>query len=154
MQDIANKKRKHKRGQTFLGGPECVNCGPCERYASSGKCVVCQSKARKKHEAKQPKNFRDKYKSRYPKSSRVRQALGISHAILKLLENLHGQKCAICGGSPKFPRARLCVDHDHKTGHFRGLLCGHCNTGLGLFKDSPAILRKAIDYLENNEWSL
>jgi hypothetical protein len=109
---------------------------------------------RRNYDAKQPKGFRNKYKSRYPKSSRTRQALGITHADLKRLEENQTGRCAICGGEPKFPRVRLCVDHDHATGQFRGLLCGHCNTALGLFKDNPETLRKAAEYLENNGWAL
>lgn len=51
-------------------------------------------------------------------------------------------KCAICGSS-----YRLHIDHDHKTGQLRGLLCHFCNTGLGHFRDSPERLRAAIAYL-------
>ena len=40
------------------------------------------------------------------------------------------------------------IDHDHKTGIIRGVLCKSCNTGLGLFKDNPEILREAARYLE------
>ena len=144
---------RHKRGAT-LSGDVCLKCGSVVRYVSNGKCVSCSKEIRQRYNAKQPKGFRNKYKSRYPKSSRTRQALGISHAGLKQLENNHKGRCAICDGEPKFPRVRLCVDHDHITGYFRGLLCGHCNTALGMFKDRPELLRKAADYLENNGWAL
>lgn len=42
---------------------------------------------------------------------------------------------------------RLAIDHNHKTGKIRALLCGHCNTGLGKFKDSSLLLIEASNYL-------
>ena len=41
----------------------------------------------------------------------------------------------------------LAVDHNHKTGVVRGLLCSNCNTGLGLLGDSTELLKSAIKYL-------
>lgn len=57
--------------------------------------------------------------------------------------------CKICGMIND--GKSLCVDHCHKTGKIRGLLCANCNSGIGMMKDSPDILRNAIDYLVNNE---
>jgi len=54
--------------------------------------------------------------------------------------------CAICG---KKSYRNLCVDHDHKTGKIRALLCDLCNTGLGKFKDNIELLEKASIYLKN-----
>lgn len=51
-------------------------------------------------------------------------------------------RCKICGQLKK-----LNVDHDHATGEVRGLLCHGCNVGIGFFRDSPELLRSAIDYL-------
>jgi hypothetical protein len=65
-----------------------------------------------------------------------------------------GGKCAICGCEPHnianrgWNRKNLCIDHDHASGMFRGLLCHECNTGLGFFKDSVHSLVFAIEYLE------
>lgn len=60
-------------------------------------------------------------------------------------------KCAICKASMS-PRGRakdaVAVDHNHKTGAVRGLLCRGCNHGIGCLKDSPDVLRAACSYLE------
>lgn len=65
-----------------------------------------------------------------------------------------GGKCCICGRTEPSPRTSqryFCVDHNHKTSEIRGLLCYWCNTGLGLFQDSPNILHKAAEYIERQE---
>lgn len=54
-----------------------------------------------------------------------------------------GGRCAVCAVHPP----KLLVDHDHKTGAVRGLLCDPCNKGLGNFRDSSHNLLKAIAYL-------
>lgn len=58
-----------------------------------------------------------------------------------------GGVCAICGAYPPTGRA-FAIDHDHKSGEVRGLLCSSCNTALGLFKDNAENLLSAIQYLE------
>jgi hypothetical protein len=57
-----------------------------------------------------------------------------------------GGVCAICKGACSTYK-HLSVDHCHTTGKFRGLLCGNCNRGLGLFQDNATVLKNAIDYL-------
>jgi hypothetical protein len=65
-----------------------------------------------------------------------------------MLENQKGI-CAICSSEPpNHHKKRLNIDHCHTTGKIRGLLCDACNRALGLFKDSPDVLIKAINYLE------
>lgn len=61
----------------------------------------------------------------------------------KLLE-LQSHKCAICN---KKTKKRLAVDHDHKTGKIRGLLCTSCNHALGLLGDSYENISKFLNYL-------
>lgn len=58
-------------------------------------------------------------------------------------------KCSICG--TPFEDTKAFVDHDHKTGKVRGLLCTQCNTLLGMAKDNTEILDAAIQYLKNSD---
>lgn len=59
-----------------------------------------------------------------------------------------GNGCVICGKTPEENGKHLFVDHDHNTGEVRGLLCHHCNTGLGMFRDTPILLLRAVEYLK------
>lgn len=66
-----------------------------------------------------------------------------------LLRSQNG-KCAICSvPEPGGHNNRFHVDHDHISLQVRGLLCHHCNKGLGQLKDSVAVLSNAITYLNN-----
>lgn len=55
--------------------------------------------------------------------------------------------CAICGIEATQLQRELGVDHNHDTDQIRGLLCAHCNFGLGNFKDDVELLKLAIEYL-------
>jgi hypothetical protein len=62
-----------------------------------------------------------------------------------------GGGCAICGRTPDDAPgrwSRLNIDHDHKTGKVRGVLCHGCNSGIGHLQDDPALLRRAAEYVE------
>lgn len=58
--------------------------------------------------------------------------------------NFHNHLCGIC-----LTDKNLVIDHDHKTGKIRGLLCQNCNSAIGKFKESPEIMFKAIEYINN-----
>ena len=58
--------------------------------------------------------------------------------------------CKICEIDNNFGLL-LSVDHNHKTGKVRGLLCQNCNLILGNSKDNIKILEKAIQYLKDND---
>ena len=73
---------------------------------------------------------------------------GLSMSDYAALLEKQGNGCAICGGQCS-SGLRLAVDHNHYTGEVRGLLCWHCNTGIGKLKDSPHLVAKAVVYLLN-----
>ncbi len=64
------------------------------------------------------------------------------------LYSYQGERCAICRRATGRSR-RLSVDHDHKTGIVRGLLCRPCNNFLGHLRDSPEAFLRAADFLIN-----
>lgn len=61
---------------------------------------------------------------------------------------LQGNKCAICSSTTSGWTRDWHVDHCHKTGGIRGILCHPCNMTIGNAKDNPSTLRNAADYLE------
>jgi hypothetical protein len=87
----------------------------------------------------------------------LRKKFGIGEEDYAALFEKQGGKCAICGSdSPKGRKSgrggkvnNFYVDHCHQTGKVRGLLCNHCNRGLGLLGDNLAALESAVTYLKN-----
>jgi hypothetical protein len=61
----------------------------------------------------------------------------------ELINLLKTESCTICGSKEK-----LVVDHCHKGNFIRGMLCNHCNRGLGHFRDDPILLEFAKIYLQ------
>lgn len=72
---------------------------------------------------------------------------GITIEQYEKMEKSQKGVCAICKKSEPNKYKKLAVDHCHKTGKVRGLLCSKCNNGLGKFDDNVALLTKAIKYL-------
>jgi hypothetical protein len=71
-----------------------------------------------------------------------RQRLGVTREKFEEMKSNQSNKCAIC------QRAKpLCVDHDHRTGKVRGLLCHSCNRAIGMLSDSIDRIGSAALYL-------
>ncbi len=80
------------------------------------------------------------------------KTLGVCNTKYDEMLVMQGGGCAICGSTLNSSRyTKLAVDHNHKTGVVRGLLCTNCNTAIGLMKDSPERLQAAITYLRKHE---
>lgn len=80
------------------------------------------------------------------RDSDLYRKFGITGAEYDDIKREQGGVCAICEGQPRGGGA-FHVDHDHATGHVRGLLCTNCNTGLGQFHDDAELLVVARAYL-------
>ena len=68
---------------------------------------------------------------------------GIGAAAYDSMIEAQDGKCAIC-----MRPVQLVVDHCHTSGAVRGLLCGSCNTAIGMFEEQIDSLTNAIAYLE------
>lgn len=79
--------------------------------------------------------------------NRVMRMYGISGEEFMELMNAQAGRCAICKQEFADKPRSINVDHDHKSGHVRGLLCGKCNLALGHFGDSEVTLLSAVSYL-------
>lgn len=138
--------------------------GPCKNghdgkyrykpdYVNYVICRACTKAADKK--------ARDKLRTENPKlleeRSRRNNLRVIFNIELEDYESMLKQQnyvCAICNRPEttvvRGKLARLAVDHDHKTGKIRQLLCGKCNKALGLFDESVDIMLNAIEYVRKH----
>ena len=113
-----------------------------ERYwADPEKAKAENNERARRTREKDPVKYRD-YAYKWILWKKYRMTVDQFNAMVEAQDGV----CAICGGPPQ-KRERLCVDHDHDTGAIRALLCGQCNSGIGLLGDDPARLEAAIAYL-------
>lgn len=80
---------------------------------------------------------------------------GISQEDFDALFKQQEGRCAICDTQLKRPwteghRHKAHIDHCHRSGAVRGILCTNCNTGIGLFHDDVWKLKRAVQYLEKH----
>lgn len=75
----------------------------------------------------------------------LRRRYGIGAAEVEAMIAAQGGVCAICHERPAAH-----VDHDHKTGKIRGILCFGCNGGLGQFQDDTDRMARAIEYVQRH----
>jgi len=101
---------------------DCTSCGRVKVFSRGDGYFRCSIASNERSK---------KYKAAYRQSKKI---------LLK-------DKCEICGS-----KSKLCYDHCHTTGKFRGTLCTKCNVAIGLFADNTNSLSKAIAYL--NEFRL
>lgn len=125
-------------GRATTGTGRKPDCHPDRQHEAHGLCGPCYAKSR-------PKSKSEYDLANLKKS--LKRAGATEEWYYRTLEEQDG-KCAICGGEPN-GAGRLHIDHCHTAGTPRGLLCTNCNPGIGYFKDDPALLRAAIEYLES-----
>jgi len=134
----------------------------------SGRCKTCTKAASRANQAKNrdkrlayhrqyyKENFEAfaaynaRYRKDHPEQTKdtyLRYNYGISLEQYNGLLLKQNNSCAGCLRSFS-PALVAAVDHEHKTGAVRGLLCSFCNRALGLVRDDPATLRRMCDYVQ------
>lgn len=139
----------------------CRKCGSTERHRD-GRCKQCCRRGSSAYYAKNKDKVRDnvlRWKSanrthikRVVASWNLRKKYGITIEDYEAILSGQDSRCAICRSDTSAGGDRLAVDHCHKTGKIRGLLCFDCNVAIGKFKDSPELLLRAIEYLRGWEF--
>lgn len=118
------------------------------KYAENQKKNCRQwSVANKERKKEVDKKWVAKQDENYHRVRRLR-FYGLTLDDYNFMLNRQNGVCAICGRPPKEGKP-LHIDHDHKTGMIRGLLCFRCNFGLSYFGEDEIKLKKAFEYLSS-----
>lgn len=131
----------------------CTKCGETKPLSEFSKktaspdglrwwCKTCTAIYQRQYLARN----REK-RAAYQREYYILYTYGLTMADYNAMLKTQGGVCAICGEAQQEDR-HLAIDHDHETNEIRGLLCDACNVGLGSFRDDPAFLRSAADYLD------
>ncbi len=105
----------------------CRACGKAKEDQSQQHCNKCKKRRR---------------------SGELRRLYGITLEEYNRMLAAQDGVCWICKGIVTSKKGNLLVDHCHKTGKVRGLLCTKCNAGIGGLGDSIEMLERAIEYLK------
>lgn len=116
-------------------------------------CAVCRNNSRvftrSQRERRSRKQSEWYYKNKELAQVKARERnYGITHDDYLALMESQNSKCGICLNDFGEDSKNIHVDHCHKTGAVRGLLCNRCNLALGFLQDSPESLARAIEYLK------
>jgi hypothetical protein len=122
---------------------DCPTCGRVKftvRNNATGNAYRCSNKRREEP---------DKYPARSPRNpNRLLLRYGLTRSEYSDLLDGQDGGCAVCHKTPDPDKRAMPVDHCHKTGKVRGILCHNCNTAAGLLGDSPGTARQLAAYLE------
>ena len=142
------------------------DCHPDRKHFAKSKCATCYNKfwyesktpeerlafTAKRNATEAAKLRKSRWRGRNPGYSSLKHRLTRYGITLQDYEDLLTRQygsCKICLRSFEQLK-RVCVDHNHETGKVRALLCGQCNSALGLVREKEFILARLLAYLR---WS-
>ena len=154
--------QRARRKQYYLDNREAILAYAHKRLQEKKEQIAAYEKMRRERDREKRRAYTRKWELENPDKRRAKGRRSTLHNGRKYrLSKRHGISldeyadlyrqqqglCLICNTYHKV----LAVDHSHAKGHFRGLLCKNCNSGLGFFYDNVESLQQAIYYLRANE---
>lgn len=120
---------------TYTPSDACPK-GHTRRYVTTNNCVDCGKE-------------NDRLRGDLIKWKRIEKVYGLTRDTFATLLSSQSSRCCICQCA--LTEATSHIDHCHKTNRVRGLLCGPCNRGIGIFKDDISRIENAIKYLRGHQ---
>jgi recombination endonuclease VII len=133
---------------TPTGGRKDSQCASCATKTQQEWRAANPEKVARYLETKRKNNARRGKRAVHPSErvSRLLREYGLTETQERRMIEVQHSRCAIClcpiTGSNKH------TDHCHITGRVRGLLCRKCNTGIGMLRDDPMLVQRALTYLQ------
>lgn len=116
------------------------------KHLLKSSCNTCMFKAHRSWTENNPDRVKEyRQKDSWTLAKRCARR-GITPEEFVIMYEQQNECCAIC--KMQMEIMDNAIDHNHATGQFRGILCKQCNRALGMFRDSPKILKSAVKYLE------
>lgn len=91
-------------------------------------------------------------RARATKASNIKRQYNITLEEYEQMIVEQSALCAICRTNAHKNNGSFNIDHDHKTGKVRGLLCSHCNFAVGLLKDDISVMNRMVEYVRSGGW--
>jgi len=132
----ARQKAVENNEITYFTGKPCKRGHLSVRFTKNNQCKECLQEYAKQHQTR----------------LHLKKRFDLTEKEYELMLEAQNGVCAICKEEEKIidgqskKKKPLSVDHCHNTGRIRGLLCTACNTGIGLLRHEPYILKAAAEY--------
>jgi hypothetical protein len=170
---MSDGRHRHPWTHVTRAGRVCTVCGRwkpwksfcCDRHGHTGRhsrCRTCCNAASAAWRVRTDYYARNQvsltaqkkatYNPRKKKDYDLKSKYGLTLAEFSRLHERQRGQCKICRRpickqTTSTKRRAAVVDHDHRTGEIRGLLCHTCNRALGLFNDDASLLRRALAHV-------
>ncbi len=149
---IPTKVAQELKSQGLRRCPGCRSIKKIDQFYSdkAAHCILCMNEMSRKRPPEEKKEYYKKKRLQF-RSSILLRKFGITLDQYNELLKSQDNKCAICGISPEQNGKALAVDHNHKTGIVRSLLCGCCNAAVGFLKENSDLAIKVSEYIRKHK---